>query len=365
MKKFVSLLLVIVTLVSLAVLPSSAMPRPYSYGDVLGDDDINILDATEIQRHLARFIELDDLRYELADFNKDGKRNLIDATDIQRYLANYMESVPRKDSFYALVKIDDVNFSKPSKRVDVKDEVVISVDASINYPIIETGPLKYDYTIVHIDSKTITTYEDCGSSFTYNFDKAGLYRIDVEVYDNYDGYDKLILHYQVMEDYTFDEFLYVYYDDKYSSDYKYNGKPEMPSDAIDYEILCCEDLTFDGSEKIKADCCNFASVITTKEQYDSIFDVELDGIDDEFFETNCIVGICTFLSSYGCEGKLDGLAVDGDTLYFEANEYLDLTAGMYPHPMEALWMFIAKVSKADVENVTDIEWTNSKFTIIE
>lgn len=64
----------------------SAEPTSYILGDVDGDDEVTIIDATCIQRKLAsiptaKYIE------EAADADEDGEVTIIDATCIQRHLA--------------------------------------------------------------------------------------------------------------------------------------------------------------------------------------------------------------------------------------------------------------------------------------
>lgn len=56
-------------------------------GDVDGDSKISILDATAIQRHLAKLAILSDEQLNNADYNYDSKTTIIDATFVQRYLA--------------------------------------------------------------------------------------------------------------------------------------------------------------------------------------------------------------------------------------------------------------------------------------
>ena len=55
-------------------------------GDVNGDGDINVVDATAIQKFAAG-IENEDFIREAADVNGDGKIDVVDATQIQRYAA--------------------------------------------------------------------------------------------------------------------------------------------------------------------------------------------------------------------------------------------------------------------------------------
>ncbi len=56
-------------------------------GDVDGDNDISIMDATLIQRHSAKQITLTDEQQKYADTDKDGKTSVMDATAIQRFIA--------------------------------------------------------------------------------------------------------------------------------------------------------------------------------------------------------------------------------------------------------------------------------------
>lgn len=55
-------------------------------GDVNGDGVLSIIDATEIQKHLAGIVELTDSQLDLADVNGDDVVSIMDATDIQKVL---------------------------------------------------------------------------------------------------------------------------------------------------------------------------------------------------------------------------------------------------------------------------------------
>lgn len=58
-------------------------------GNTNGDRDINITDATVIQRHAAGLEYLDGIRLLAADVNRDGQADITDATALQKYLAGY------------------------------------------------------------------------------------------------------------------------------------------------------------------------------------------------------------------------------------------------------------------------------------
>ncbi|MBQ5347526.1 MAG: dockerin type I repeat-containing protein, partial [Ruminococcus sp.] len=57
-------------------------------GDVNYDETVSILDATLIQKHLAKMETLDYDKLENADYNGDGTVDIKDTTAIQKRLAN-------------------------------------------------------------------------------------------------------------------------------------------------------------------------------------------------------------------------------------------------------------------------------------
>lgn len=59
----------------------------YQLGDVNKDGKINIRDATEIQKHVAKIVSLDDEAKGVADYDGDGRISVKDATEIQKMLA--------------------------------------------------------------------------------------------------------------------------------------------------------------------------------------------------------------------------------------------------------------------------------------
>ncbi|MBQ3285732.1 MAG: hypothetical protein IJH40_08855 [Ruminococcus sp.] len=61
-------------------------------GDVDGDGDVNIIDATYIQRYLAGITISFDFKDIVADVDEDGDVNIIDVTMLQRWLAGIITS---------------------------------------------------------------------------------------------------------------------------------------------------------------------------------------------------------------------------------------------------------------------------------
>ncbi len=73
--------------------PATTVPvSKYKVGDVNRDGNINIKDATMIQKALAELIKLDDEQKALADFDGDGRISIRDATKIQYVIAGLLKA---------------------------------------------------------------------------------------------------------------------------------------------------------------------------------------------------------------------------------------------------------------------------------
>lgn len=71
------------------------------YGNVDRKGDINVKDATLIQKYLANLVELEEYPLMLADVNSDGKVNIKDSTAIQKYCAKiYVDSRISNECWY-------------------------------------------------------------------------------------------------------------------------------------------------------------------------------------------------------------------------------------------------------------------------
>lgn len=367
MKKIVSIILVAVIILSVTAINAvAAEPTIHSYGDADGNGHVNVLDATKIQRFLAKMDELSDFRQELADVDDDGDVSIIDATVIQQFVAKIIPEIPRgTTTVFSDVDIKAVTRSIPDSRAVVGETISFTVHATLNDESDEDNRLSYEYDLKGVTKPKIKHYEKSDRNvFTYTFPSAGTYAIEIKVHDKiYEGTDREYIVYEVAEEYPFDsDFLYVEYDDK-RPEYTLNSIPEMPENcAIDYEMVYERSHIYDAYEMNTVREINgiryydFACVFDTKEQYDTIFKVDNDVYDDEFFKSNSLVAVVTHLSCHEAIGVIDGVGVLGDTLYLDVEEYVDLPPGMGVSPTEPLCILIAKVSKADVENVTDIDW---------
>lgn len=66
---------------------------PTLLGDVNCDGEVNVIDATEIQKYIVRLVSFNDNQKSVADTNGDGIITVFDATQIQKYIVNFIESL--------------------------------------------------------------------------------------------------------------------------------------------------------------------------------------------------------------------------------------------------------------------------------
>ncbi len=71
------------------------IPTPFRapYGDVDGNGEVDIIDATFLQRHICEFITLDDDHLACGDYDCNGEVDIADVTMLQRWLAGYVKAV--------------------------------------------------------------------------------------------------------------------------------------------------------------------------------------------------------------------------------------------------------------------------------
>ncbi len=73
------------------ILDFSLTVRDIKLGDVNNDGEINVTDATEIQKYIAKYIDFNEEQTFAADVNSDGDVNVIDATEVQKYVAEIID----------------------------------------------------------------------------------------------------------------------------------------------------------------------------------------------------------------------------------------------------------------------------------
>ncbi len=75
------------------LVPQEVIPVMQMMGDVDGNGEVNIMDVTAIQRHIAQLHTIADNKLVCADTDRNEKIAIIDATVIQRFLAQYIDKI--------------------------------------------------------------------------------------------------------------------------------------------------------------------------------------------------------------------------------------------------------------------------------
>lgn len=115
MKKFKQIVCVTAALTLFCTFCTTGYAASRLYGNVNGDADITISDATLIQKHIARLDAIAEENAELADVNADGEIDVKDATCIQKYLASLDGGEKTGEAYYA---------SQEDKLKEYKQEVL-------------------------------------------------------------------------------------------------------------------------------------------------------------------------------------------------------------------------------------------------
>ena len=189
MKKLLSFLLVFAVLGSVCTVGAGAKRAPHFYGEVNGDHVIDITDATEIQRHLARFVELSDLSKELADVDGDSIVTVMDATMIQRREAGIIKHFNQME-IYTYTNINNVT----ADFADCRAMAGVPVTFNISAYCYAGDPVRYALKV-----NDVVVSENTEPVLTYTFEEAGDYIIDVLVYNKYGEEDWTEFFYRVIE----------------------------------------------------------------------------------------------------------------------------------------------------------------------
>ncbi len=225
------------------------------FGDVDNDGELSIIDATYIQRFLAKLydfiqtyylVHLDggNGRISVCDFDRDGKTTIFDVTGIQRKLA----------------LLDDEPLPEPGPQVN--NDLVL-VEYSYDGPIVTPDPV-----------------------------------------------------------------------------------------SIEFEEKLSEQQSY-GMHS--AEFNEFAAIIKSKEQYDSLFRVYQDEFTEDFFEDKWLLASVCIVTDYYMVADITDIGVMDNTLYISINKYLSGSDGM-GYPIAPPYYNFVAVDKDDVAYVTDIVW---------
>ena len=183
MKKTVALILTLVLIAMCLSIGAGAAKPPVVFGDSNRDYEVDILDATEIQRYLVGISELSSefaYEYELrADFDRDGELTVLDVTYIQRKEAE----IPIPDTCggegYADITVTSLYADYDSGK------------AVVNVPVTFSARSNFDYDgatyAFYIDGVLMQERSD-KKTFTHTFTESGDYDVFVKAYNKYGFY---------------------------------------------------------------------------------------------------------------------------------------------------------------------------------
>lgn len=217
--KALCLILTTAVVLSLGVFSSSAALSPMSYGDVNLDYEVDITDATFIQKYLVGAVEFDTelpkLQKELADIDHDGRVTVKDATFIQKVLAGIIDLNFYEDSIAIDTHLTGLYMDYDSGKAMAGEAVTFTVMGHAGY-----NPSQAYTTSFFVNDELIFDgLED--KSWKYTFDKAGTYQLKAEIESLYGMTSSWTLTYEVIEPYTIDKLTLtaIMPDDFYPSSY--------------------------------------------------------------------------------------------------------------------------------------------------
>ncbi len=177
-----SIILAVAVLMSAMIIPASAAIPPQKYGDTNSDGNIDIMDATAVQRYLAKI----DLRaiqlIESADVNNDVKITIFDVTIIQQYVAQILTEFPAGKVFYIDKYFYGVTVDYDKDKAMVGYPVTFSARGSMS-----PGPTT---ARLYVNEELVVQTQERNEEtnlfdLTYTFEKAGAYRVEVTLSDKW------------------------------------------------------------------------------------------------------------------------------------------------------------------------------------
>lgn len=189
---FVVISLLSVLMLIIGSVNVGAIPTPYYIGDADLDSNINIKDATAVQKHVAKVIDFTFLQQNVADADEDGEITVKDATLIQKAVAK-IEKID--GSVYPYVSYRGFYANYDSGKAMAGVPVTFTANASTYEEI--SNPLTYEFYVN--DELVDKGYEN---HFTYTFSSAGCYDVKIRCANAFDFYKESgEYQYEVVEPY--------------------------------------------------------------------------------------------------------------------------------------------------------------------
>ena len=203
MKRIISIIISAVIIFSLCAVGTNAAIRIYDYiyGDVDGNGEVDIADASLIRRIDLRIGEFEDWQIAAADYDRDGEANIIDATFVQRKSINAF--VP--DTCGG--KFSDENRIYFYRQSYLSGKAMTGVPVSFIAECASGTMVDYYFSVKFLNGTSVYgaeiyeksvsgeespyTYEEDGSygrylteaSFTYSFENIGWYIVTIHTVD--------------------------------------------------------------------------------------------------------------------------------------------------------------------------------------
>lgn len=359
MKKFVSILLAVVMVISVCSIWVSAenvelsdvsVPHPYYCGDVNRDLSIDILDVTEVQLAIAKEIELIEISCQLADVDGDGEVTILDVTMIQRYVAkliygfkntmNYLFAYINVIGIETTADLDDLH---ATQSFEIKtlysvshDDYYIPEEFKVLYEVSHNGEAIYGIAHGQEVANIYCPY-------------AGDYLVEIMVIDEYGDVGEYTFEFSVKEEIPNENLVY--------SDGSYQIGVALPDEEpvrVDFEtVLSGVYKTGDH----KADDEEFSAIVKSREQYDQLFNVHNDMFTDEFFEDKWLVVSVKSMFNGSLTADIQSLSVvqNSNTLSIDATGFTHGdTDVIQPYPYQ-YYSFVA-VDREQLPFVKRICW---------
>lgn len=365
MKRLISFLLVGAVLITALVLPVGAVKVDELYGDVNRDGIVDTIDATIIQRHIAKLDEIVSLEHALADFDNDKEVTILDATAIQQFSAKIIDNPRDEEYLEFFVEIDDIVIESLFGDEIIEDKAVkfLAVFDEV-YDYNNAGRLKYTYTFSGITDESYkrTHISDNPDMVTWSFPSAGIYEVKIEVsriyYPEVYSFTK---RFEVLEGFKFDGKRFV---DNTNVNWFYT----MPKDTVDLAYETLVDVSSIhmkenyGQSSVSDD---FLALVKSKAEYDKLFEIDNTYFTEEFFETKSLVISVTQGTDYYSIAPITKVAYKDNKLYVEVHDVIDSPYPEIGLPVAPLYYAFVAVDKADVENIEYIERAESRFEFVE
>ncbi len=187
MRKIISLFVAVV-LMSICVISASAIPAPAYFGDANFDHSRDVTDATFIQRALAELETPSALQKELGDVDGDGNITVFDATMIQMKLAGLIDRYPVGEETYIYMYSGIFTVSEPSAKVGAPVTFTVDVDGTYE-------PYVYDFYVGDV----LVVENSSDNTFTYTFEESGEYRVKAIITNCVENYSDAFIIYEVVE----------------------------------------------------------------------------------------------------------------------------------------------------------------------